>query len=608
MGHVTSSVSITTLVRSSAGLILAGGICLLTTVSASAGSITIRPNTAPTGLGTDPTLNWVAYPVGTSQSTVLQRNLTVPTTPAQSAANAASYNTQFLCSSNGNWGMRYGLNDVADVKQGVHTAQINILGVARRESIFVTPDDAFVLNIYNGGTAIGANYVAPANVNDTENPNPNNMGKVDGDPNCTATNWGTTELAATGYRGYKKTYALSPIATPWSVTTVNGLEAYLGRQLNGTADWLRLDSAWVVLTYLDLMQSAYRIYTNADSTTPGAALAANNTPAVLSQSGDAFRARIAITPDADGWPASTGTYKLQVADKTTSCSAATGWADVQAGSGDIRWYDNPSVADNVAAPSLASDVTVSGSKVMETYRESSGFTDPTAIPSGSTGVWDFSLKDFSNKSGKTYCLRVVTNDNTPLTYTQYPEIRTQGELALDIVDGSGVSVATPSVTLGSLVVSTSCRQSTGTLGTASQKLRVKNTTASGGWSLSIAPTNGSTAKWSSGTNSYDVNDGSGTPAGCSDGDSDLVAGQLSLNPANGSITPTDGACISSSVQKKASSAFSSAVSSIELVSAGASAPTLCTWDITGITIAQQIPANIPQGNYTIDMTATVTAQ
>ena len=43
---------------------------------------------------------------------------------------------------------------------------------------------------------------------------------------------------------------------------------------------------------------------------------------------------------------------------------------------------------------------------------------------------------------------------------------------------------------------------------------------------------------------------------------------------------------------------------VVLVSAGATAGTNCTWDITGITLSQTIPAEQNQGTYSIGLTIT----
>jgi hypothetical protein len=78
-----------------------------------------------------------------------------------------------------------------------------------------------------------------------------------------------------------------------------------------------------------------------------------------------------------------------------------------------------------------------------------------------------------------------------------------GALTADIVDGAGSSVASPGVAMSTANLLFNCQTITGTFGTASQKLRVNNTTVSPAWTVSIAATGGATSNWSSGPNQYD---------------------------------------------------------------------------------------------------------
>lgn len=80
-------------------------------------------------------------------------------------------------------------------------------------------------------------------------------------------------------------------------------------------------------------------------------------------------------------------------------------------------------------------------------------------------------------------------------------------LSADIVNSTGDSVASPSVTMSSISSNSSCQATTGTLGSSSQKIRVSNGTTNASWSLSIAATGGPTANWSATTEVMDYNDG-----------------------------------------------------------------------------------------------------
>lgn len=185
---------------------------------------------------------------------------------------------------------------------------------------------------------------------------------------------------------------------------------------------------------------------------------------------------------------------------------------------------------------------------------------------------------------------------------------TPGTLSVDIVDGSGNTVGSPSITMSTANVSLECQAIIGTFGTASQKIRVTNGTATPGWTLSAAATAGATALWSSGTAQYDFNDSGGSPAGCGDGaDADAHGGSLSLNPAAGGIAPQSG-CSASGISLGSAGTFAQdTLDSVALANASSGAGTACYWDLTNIAVSQQLPGEKPAGNYTINLTLTITA-
>jgi alpha-tubulin suppressor-like RCC1 family protein len=339
--------------------------------------------------------------------------------------------------------------------------------------------------------------------------------------------------------------------------------------------------------------------TNASNTTPLPVLTTNITPG-----------------DGVTLASNTTSYKLQFAQKTAgSCSSQTGFADVTTTSA-IAWNTNPSAANGTAISTTTNDPTANGDTFAQTYVSNTGaFTNPTAITPGKFGLWDFSLKDNSNVNNQAYCLRLAQGTGTAYsTYAAYPEIVTaNGVLSVGIVDNAGVAVASPSLSLPSTTVSTSCQSTNGLLGTTSQKLRVSNETSSPSWSLSLAATAGSTSKWHHQTEpyNYDFNDPSGSPSGCFSGsDGDMIAGRLTVNPADPAalVTPKSG-CSNTGISLGSAAGFSEGITdAITIVSASSSASTICYWDITGIGLTQMIPASQPAGTYTIDMTATVLAQ
>lgn len=176
-----------------------------------------------------------------------------------------------------------------------------------------------------------------------------------------------------------------------------------------------------------------------------------------------------------------------------------------------------------------------------------------------------------------------------------------GSLSVDIVDDSGNTVGSPSVAFSAANYSFDNQDGTGTLGTASEKIRVYNPTSTETWTVNLAGS-ATTALWTDGGNTYDFNDGSGYSDG---GDTDAKGGQMTINPSAGTLAGVSG-CATTNVSKGASDSFiEGSVNSIDLMSAAAGAATFCRWDLTGVALTQKIPASQPAGSYSISMTMTI---
>jgi hypothetical protein len=94
--------------------------------------------------------------------------------------------------------------------------------------------------------------------------------------------------------------------------------------------------------------------------------------------------------------------------------------------GDAIFFNaNGSVTDNATISSATGDPT-GGARptVYQSYQDANPFTNNTAaIPSGSDGMWDFSLDSRASAGGKTYCVRTVHSDGSLLdSYSYIPEI------------------------------------------------------------------------------------------------------------------------------------------------------------------------------------------
>lgn len=172
---------------------------------------------------------------------------------------------------------------------------------------------------------------------------------------------------------------------------------------------------------------------------------------------------------------------------------------------------------------------------------------------------------------------------------------TQGTISTSIRDESGGIVASPSFAMGATTVSTTAQTTTGTFGTNTQRITVDNPNGSsngGAWSLTLNATNPTTGRWTSGSNNYLYN---GTAA----------TGQLTVNPTAGTLTAVAGGASNVSLGTQASF---SGVGAITLATATTDAAPIWNGYITGIGLSQSIPANTPVGNYSLNMTQTVTAQ
>lgn len=177
-----------------------------------------------------------------------------------------------------------------------------------------------------------------------------------------------------------------------------------------------------------------------------------------------------------------------------------------------------------------------------------------------------------------------------------------GSLSIDIVDAGGTTVGAPSVTFSGGSFSFSTQDTTGTLGIASEKIRISNGTSSTGWTASIAG-NATTDTWTDGgTYEYDFNDSSGYTDG---GDADGVGGQLTVDPSGGSIVAPDAGCTTSGVTAGASDSFDEGTTdSIDIVN-GSSADPFCRWDFTGAGLSQGIPAGQQAASYTLSLVLSV---
>lgn len=166
-----------------------------------------------------------------------------------------------------------------------------------------------------------------------------------------------------------------------------------------------------------------------------------------------------------------------------------------------------------------------------------------------------------------------------------------GTLSVDIVDANGTTVSSPSVSFPSYTSSFSVGTSTATFGTSSERVRVSNPTATAVWSLSFAPT-GTQAIWYSGASNYGYKS------------ADHSTGTMKVDPSVGTLAGVN-SCATTNVSLGSATYFSPTTQSITLASAASGAATFCQWDLTGVSVKQEIPASQSSGTYNLGMTVTV---
>ncbi len=198
--------------------------------------------------------------------------------------------------------------------------------------------------------------------------------------------------------------------------------------------------------------------------------------------------------------------------------------------------------------------------------------------------------------------------------SEFSQVINPGTLTTDIRSDSSTSVGSPAVTMGAKTFSFDCQSggsaSTGTFGTASERIYVDNPDAAdGGWTLTLAAA-ATTTTWGSGSNYFDFNDAGGS--GCTDTsgstDPDSYGGQMTVNPATGAITTDYSGSDTTGISLGSSSAYvQGTTDTITLVTASSASADIWRGYFTGISMSQTIPAEQAADTYTIDLTLSVTA-
>ena len=313
--------------------------------------------------------------------------------------------------------------------------------------------------------------------------------------------------------------------------------------------------------------------------------------------------------------------RTQYAKKTAAtCQAvAAGWRDVTNNSALAYSAAGPNNGTAIAA--MANNPGLPPTSVGHSYQSivrpgsdtQLTFTNNRDINSGETGLWDLALTDNGLERNTNYCVRLAADTTAAPgtsidTYSHYPEFKTaDGSLDIRFADATNATLTNPTTVFSVAMTSKTASTKTAKLSNnSSQQLEVANSLSTTGWSVSLAATGGSTAKWTQagGTANYDFNN------------SNANRGQLSVDlsssvfTASGS-TPLGQACTTAGLSYGVGGAFvagTASANAITLATASSSSGLTCLFKLQDISLKQTIPAYQKPGTYTLPVTVTVVAQ
>ena len=313
--------------------------------------------------------------------------------------------------------------------------------------------------------------------------------------------------------------------------------------------------------------------------------------------------------------------RAQYAKKTAAtCQAvAAGWQDVTNGSALAYSAAGPNNGTAIAA--MANNPGLPPTSVGHSYqsivRPGSAaqltFTNNREINAGETGLWDLALTDNGLERNTNYCVRLVADTaaapGTSIdTYSYYPEFKTaDGSLDIRFADATDATLTNPTTGFSAAMTSKTASTTTAKLSNnSSQQLEVANSLSTTGWSVSLAATGGSTAKWTQ----------TGDAANYAFNSTNTDQGQLSVDLSSSAFTasgstPLGQACTTAGLSYGAGGAFvagTASANAITLVTASSSSGLTCLFKLQDISLKQTIPAYQKPGTYTLPVTVTVVAQ
>ena len=194
---------------------------------------------------------------------------------------------------------------------------------------------------------------------------------------------------------------------------------------------------------LAIRQNYYRFYNDNDAVTPadpwppGTADLGENTSITVNDEplgeDDIVRMRMSVKVSNANMPAGLQEFKLQFAQRISTCTAVSNWSDVGEIASSTVWrgYAGTSTTDGTALssdPSTPGDLLISVSDVAGSLEhENNSVANPYVAFDGEDVEYDWFLQQSGATPETNYCFRMIRSDGTELDgYLHYPQIRTAG--------------------------------------------------------------------------------------------------------------------------------------------------------------------------------------
>jgi len=191
--------------------------------------------------------------------------------------------------------------------------------------------------------------------------------------------------------------------------------------------WMAIEEGVFANEYY-LNETHYRWYENNGLITPATPLASENMVLNSLPASQEIRLRMLLQNSEINLPDSVLRLKLQYG-AGLSCDSIPVWTDVWDSWGVEDWlhFDNPWVSDGATLPS---SLLFWGGHNLQSYSESlPTVTNPSSIPVGQWGEWDFSLIKNPAATGDEYCFRVLTQNDDEIEYSSHAMINTSDTVA-----------------------------------------------------------------------------------------------------------------------------------------------------------------------------------